>query len=217
MPVGSPPVDDAEVGCRRADELADSSPAREEAHFQRRADAAARLLGGASRFRCHSIGTAHATDKGGTGECWLHTQCAGCHRLLDAAHERPASALLGTVAYHQVGGESLAPRSDRLSGRLLWQVKHTRKQEQLRSDESHPARAAAQWQERTRSGAAVLVLPDAPVRVSGSRPIAPRTARLPVPRLSESTSGLGPARCPRLLMSAQRPRDADTARPRRRR
>jgi hypothetical protein len=64
---------------------------------------------------CHSIDTARAAGTGGNCECWPHTLCASCHRLLDAAHGGEAAALLGTEAFRWVGEESLAQRGTFLS------------------------------------------------------------------------------------------------------
>jgi hypothetical protein len=46
-------------------------------------------------------------DTGGNCECLLHRPCAGCHRLLDAAHGQEVTALLDIGASHRAGEENL--------------------------------------------------------------------------------------------------------------
>ncbi len=72
-------------------------------------------------------------------------------------------------------------------------------------------------QEQIRSCAPGQDEADAPVPGAGSRPIATPPASTPAPRRSGCTSDRGPARHPHRPEQAQRHRDADTARPHRRR
>jgi hypothetical protein len=58
------------------------------------------------QWRCHSIDEAHASDTGGSGECWPHTPRADCHRQSFAAPGGEEASLLDSAASHPAGEES---------------------------------------------------------------------------------------------------------------
>ena len=173
-------------------------------------DATADFHGAALPSHCHSIDTARATDRDDNCECWRHTPRAGCHRLLGVAHAGAASGKPGNAACHRAGEQSLGRRSGQLSRASPPEGKHSPRREPCAVTE-------AGWQEQIQWYAPGQDEADAPVPGAGSRPIARPPAITPAPRPSESTSDLGLARHPRLKAEAQRRRDADTARPHRRR
>src|SRR6266567_4921552 len=76
---------------------------------------ASRSPGAASRLRYPAIDTVRAVGRDDNCGYWLHTRCAGFHRLLCVVHAGSASGQRGNAASHLPGAQSPGPRSDQLS------------------------------------------------------------------------------------------------------